>query len=50
MPDERRDSPHSFGIRGMEERVAAIGGSFRMASRPGKGTIVSVRTPAIRNH
>ncbi len=50
MPDEQRDSPHSFGIRGMEERVAAIGGSFRMASRPGKGTIVSVRTPAIRNH
>lgn len=48
IPDEKRDSPQSFGLRGMQERVAAMGGSFAILSRKGKGTMVSVRAPAVR--
>lgn len=48
ISDEARDSPHSFGIRSMEERATAIGGSFSILSRPGKGTLVSIRAPALR--
>ena len=48
ISEVQRDSPLSFGIRGMEERAAAIGGSFLITSRPGKGTMVSVRAPAQR--
>lgn len=49
ISDEQRDSPQSFGLRSMEERVAAIGGSFQIVSRPDKGTMVSVRVPVLRN-
>ena len=49
ISDEQRDSPQSFGLRSMEERVAAIGGSFQIVSRPDKGTMVSARVPVLRN-
>lgn len=45
IPPERRDSPRSFGLRGMSERMAALGGDFLIASRPGKGTLVRVCLP-----
>lgn len=45
IPDERRDSPRSFGLRGMSERMAALGGDFLIASRAGKGTLVRVCLP-----
>lgn len=45
IPDERRDSPRSYGLRGMSERMAALGGDFLIASRPGKGTLVRVSLP-----
>jgi signal transduction histidine kinase len=45
IPDERRDSPCSFGLRGMNERMAALGGDFLIASRAGKGTLVRVCLP-----
>jgi two-component system sensor histidine kinase UhpB len=31
-----------FGLRGMQERVVALGGEFTIANRPGGGTIVRV--------
>jgi PAS domain S-box-containing protein len=35
-----------LGVLGMQERAHLIGGSFRISSRPGKGTRVSVSLPA----
>ena len=34
-----------FGITGMHERVAALGGSLTIDSRPGEGTEVSATLP-----
>ncbi len=34
-----------MGIIGMEERVKALGGTFRVESSPGKGTVVSALLP-----
>ncbi len=34
-----------FGIRGMRERVEAVGGVFEMYSKPGKGTRITVTLP-----
>lgn len=48
IPDDRRDSPRSFGLRGMQERTAAFGGSFDIVSRQSKGTMVTVRVPMVR--
>jgi signal transduction histidine kinase len=36
-----------FGIEGMSERVERLGGTIRIESRPGAGTTVVVRVPAI---
>ncbi len=33
-----------FGLRGMRERAAAIGGELLLRSAPGEGTVVSLRT------
>lgn len=38
-------SPSGFGILGMRERIADLGGLFEVVSRPGKGTDVRVRLP-----
>jgi len=35
----------SFGLAGMRERVALLGGSCEIASQPGRGTTVMVRLP-----
>lgn len=45
MDGARRDSPRSFGLRGMAERMSMLGGEFSVVSAPGKGTIVSARLP-----
>src|SRR5260221_6067021 len=37
-----------FGIIGMRERVEQLGGSFRLDTRPGGGTVVVVRIPLVR--
>ena len=34
-----------FGILGMQERAERIGGTFRLESRPGAGTVVEVSAP-----
>ncbi len=33
------------GLRGLEDRVAALGGTLRVDSRPGAGTAISVELP-----
>lgn len=38
-------APRGFGILGMRERIADLGGLFEVASRPGKGTEVRVELP-----
>lgn len=42
-------SPDSFGLHGMRERIAALGGSLTVESAPGEGTAVAVslRTRAV---
>lgn len=35
----------SFGVRGMRERVAAVGGSLVLHGRPGEGTMVEATVP-----
>jgi PAS domain S-box-containing protein len=38
-----------FGMAGMQERAEAIGGTFRIASEPGFGTVIQVAVPLDRN-
>jgi signal transduction histidine kinase len=40
-------SPSGFGLLGMRERIADLGGHFEVVSRPGKGTDVRVRLPLV---
>jgi signal transduction histidine kinase len=40
-----RRKPHSFGLRGIRERVAHFGGEVRVDSAPGRGTTISVCVP-----
>ncbi len=43
--DADRAKPHSFGLRGIFERVAHFGGDVKIESAPGKGTTLSVCIP-----
>lgn len=45
IDEPRRQASKSFGLRSMSERIASLNGEFSVASRPGKGTIVTVRVP-----
>jgi len=38
-----RSDPHRFGVRGIVERVEALGGRVRIESSPGNGTLIAVR-------
>ena len=38
-------APHGSGIRGMSDRVEAVGGSLSVTSRPGEGTTVAGSVP-----
>lgn len=40
-----KTNPLNYRLREMRERVASLGGSFSMATRPGKGTLISLRVP-----
>ena len=42
------DAPHGFGMRGMAERAAILGGSFSAGPRQSGGARVEVRVPAWR--
>jgi len=37
--------PHSFGLKGMRERVALLGGRLEIRSSPGNGAAIHVRIP-----
>jgi signal transduction histidine kinase len=39
---------HYFGLQIMRERAESVGGSLELISRPGKGTRVVIRVPAVR--
>lgn len=39
------NSPLNYRLREIRERVAFSGGNFAIASRPGKGTLISLRVP-----
>ena len=40
-----RQKPRSFGLRGIQERVAHFNGKVEIRSKPGKGTTISVHVP-----
>jgi len=42
---ESRTKQHSFGLRGISERVLMLGGSVRITGEPGVGTTVITRIP-----
>jgi signal transduction histidine kinase len=45
--DSQPDStPGHYGLTGMRERAAAIGGTLEVTSEPGQGTVVRLRAPA----
>jgi signal transduction histidine kinase len=44
IPD-RPDAGHHVGLLGMRERAALIGGVFKIESKPGKGTRITVSAP-----
>ena len=46
ISNDRMDAPHSFGLRGMRERVALLGGHFHIVGAPGVGTTAIVSIPA----
>ncbi len=45
IPSERIHDPQSFGLRGMFERAAVLGGEVRIHGTPGQGTRVAIRLP-----
>jgi signal transduction histidine kinase/ligand-binding sensor domain-containing protein len=44
----KRDGPGHYGLTGMRERAATIGGKLEMTSEPGVGTTVRLAVPARR--
>jgi signal transduction histidine kinase len=40
-----RGTKSGFGLTGMEERARSLGGTFRMRSVPGQGTVMTVEIP-----
>jgi len=41
--------PKSFGLKGMRERVALLGGHLEIRGSPGKGTVISMQLPVPPN-
>ena len=42
---ERMTTPHSFGLRGMQERASLLGGHFHIVGTPGVGTTACASVP-----
>lgn len=47
---EEVQSPHSFGLIGMRERIMPFGGNLRISGIKGKGTALSVTLPFLRRN
>ena len=45
LTEADRRKPNSFGLRGIQERVAHFGGDVRVSATPGGGTTVAVFIP-----
>lgn len=45
ITSERMTAPHSFGLRGMQERVALLGGRFHIVGTSGVGTTACASLP-----
>jgi signal transduction histidine kinase len=45
VTDAQLADPHATGLLGMRERAALVGGTFVIAGRRGKGTLITVRVP-----
>jgi two-component system, NarL family, sensor histidine kinase UhpB len=45
LNESDRLKPRSFGLRGVQERVARFAGEVRITSKPGKGTTIAVSIP-----
>jgi signal transduction histidine kinase len=45
-----RMKPKSFGIRGMMERIAALGGNLSIGADPEGGTVVAIKIPLTAEH
>lgn len=45
ITDAQIRDPRAIGLLGMRERAALIGGTFDIAGRPGRGTVVTMRVP-----
>lgn len=43
---EPSTAPHGFGLSGMTERLALVGGTLRVTSAPGSGTVLVAELPA----
>jgi signal transduction histidine kinase len=41
--------PKSFGLKGMRERVALVGGRLEIRSSPGNGATIAMRLPTPRH-
>lgn len=45
LMSEAATVPGHFGLKGMEERMAGVGGTLTIETEPGKGTLVVLRIP-----
>lgn len=45
MPSNGRDSPATYGLRGLQERAAFLGGAVTVSAGRSSGTVVSVQLP-----
>ncbi len=43
--DQAVARPGSYGLKGMRERIALLGGDFQIRSSPGNGATISIRLP-----
>ena len=48
LPADAADQPGHYGLTGMRERAAAIGGTLEVTSEPGAGVTVRLQAPAPR--
>ena len=45
VPAPGRRKPGSYGLLGMQQRAAAMGGEIAISSSPRKGTVIEINVP-----